>query len=350
MTKNYKITLEPLDWFFFGGEITYGGSDLANYYAESRMFPQESSLLGMLRYELLKAKGLLYADESSKKLVVEEIGELGFDEKAKNAPIGKIIRISPVMLQYRDVVYYHAPFDDGVRLNFISEKEEDVKVYINGTKNVLPTVDKNNLELLYQSKDKWLPLIRSNNVPIYAKTAFIEKMKIGITKRNVDRDDENKDGLFKGKLYKLQKGYKFAFYVQLDAELPETSLVNLGAERSIFRLEAQQITNDDFWDHLWNDVSIKENQILLLSEAFVPEDIKNYCNFIWSDTISFRCIKRKWKSSCNYASLDKVEERTSRYNLLRRGSVIYYNKENEFEIKKRLDNLYLQRFGYNVYK
>lgn len=343
MRNSYKITLEPLDWFFFGGEITYGGADSANYFAESRMFPQESAVLGMLRYELLKAKGLLHADKSSENLVIEEIGELGFDEKAlKDAPMGKIIRISPIMLQYKDVVYYHAPFNDEGDLSFASG---DVKVFINGTKDCLPTID--NLDFLYMAQDKWLPL-KTNDDPICSKDAFVDKIKIGITKRNQDRDDENKEGLFKGKLYKLKKEYKFVLYVQLDTNLPEKSLVNLGAERSMFRMETQQIAND-LWENMWNNVPVKENQIFLLSEAFVPEDIKEYCHFIWSDTISFRCIKRRWKEQRNYASLDKVTERASRYNLLKRGTVFYYTAENESEIRKKLDNPYLQRFGYNVY-
>ena len=55
-TKLIKLT--PLDAFFFGDENTFG-MDNTSYYVRSRKLPQQTSLLGLLRYELLKKKGFI---------------------------------------------------------------------------------------------------------------------------------------------------------------------------------------------------------------------------------------------------------------------------------------------------
>ena len=54
----YKITLTPVEGYFFGGETTFGEGQAKNYFAKSNLLPQETALLGMLRYQILKLKGL----------------------------------------------------------------------------------------------------------------------------------------------------------------------------------------------------------------------------------------------------------------------------------------------------
>ena len=56
-TKLIKLT--PLGEFFFGGDVTFGKANKRSYYVQSRRFPQQTTLLGMLRYELLKKNNLL---------------------------------------------------------------------------------------------------------------------------------------------------------------------------------------------------------------------------------------------------------------------------------------------------
>lgn len=55
MNRHYLITLTPMDWFFFGGERTLDDGKSADYISHSNKFPQQSALLGMIRYQLLKS-------------------------------------------------------------------------------------------------------------------------------------------------------------------------------------------------------------------------------------------------------------------------------------------------------
>lgn len=54
--STYLIKLTPLDKFFFGQKKTFG-DDNANYFVYSSHFPQQTTLLGLLRYQLLQIAG-----------------------------------------------------------------------------------------------------------------------------------------------------------------------------------------------------------------------------------------------------------------------------------------------------
>lgn len=357
--KIYQITLTPVGWYFFGGEITFGGSDKTNYYAKSNLFPQESAILGMLRYEILKKKNLLnfpQEEEESTHSVKKAVGLKGFDytQREQNEPMGAIHRISPIMIQHEAEILCRAPFHAGMSVSF-NEPEEPPFVYLNNSKAKLPIIK----NFAYGS-DQWVSLANGVVVEsIKEKVIFNRKAKIGITKKNSERDSENKDGLYKSELCTLNKGYKFVFFVELDTSLVELDsklLVSLGAERSMFKMETIEKVvepgkpNLTFFEKLWEHITIRENELYFLSDAFVPETIYSLCEFAWTDTITFRNITRSWKGGRNYASLSKQEERSDRYNLLKRGSVLFFAPEKRAEIEAAIKNEYLNRFGYNIYK
>ena len=64
--SKYQITLTPIDRFFFGGDMTFQvGKDekddfnerYSSYIIRSLMYPQQTSLLGMLRFLILRNAG-----------------------------------------------------------------------------------------------------------------------------------------------------------------------------------------------------------------------------------------------------------------------------------------------------
>ncbi|KAA6331329.1 hypothetical protein EZS27_020050 [termite gut metagenome] len=52
--NTYKIIIKPIDTFYFGSEKTFNPADgsKANYLVKSQMMPQQTTVLGMLRYAL----------------------------------------------------------------------------------------------------------------------------------------------------------------------------------------------------------------------------------------------------------------------------------------------------------
>ena len=99
--SNYLIKLTPLDKFFFGQKKTFG-DDNANYFVYSSHFPQQTALLGLLRYQLLQIAGEdVFKDNKiqDEHKAAELIGEQSFSPFVKDKlQFGIIQSLSPVFI------------------------------------------------------------------------------------------------------------------------------------------------------------------------------------------------------------------------------------------------------------
>ena len=93
--------LKPLGEFFFGGEATFGPGDNRHYFVRSNLLPQQTSLLGLLRHELLKSDPSVFdlvADRIINPAAAAKlVGSQGFDG-ITDAPFGIIEGLSPIFL------------------------------------------------------------------------------------------------------------------------------------------------------------------------------------------------------------------------------------------------------------
>ncbi|KGL48552.1 type III-B CRISPR module-associated protein Cmr3 [Porphyromonas gulae] len=100
-TYTYLIKLTPLDKFFFGQKKTFG-DDNANYFVYSSLFPQQTTLLGLLRYQLLQIAGEdVFKDNKiqDEHKAAELIGEQSFSPFVKDKlQFGIIQSLSPVFI------------------------------------------------------------------------------------------------------------------------------------------------------------------------------------------------------------------------------------------------------------
>ncbi|MCD7768511.1 MAG: hypothetical protein LUH36_00100, partial [Oscillospiraceae bacterium] len=118
--KSYLVTLTPLEPYFLGGERTfhYGTPTTApdTYFISSEKLPNQTALLGVLRYALLDKEGLLwYGGEPSgqRQLRSELVGESSFSVNAENS-FGRIGEISPLFLRRGNVSYIRTPANYGI--------------------------------------------------------------------------------------------------------------------------------------------------------------------------------------------------------------------------------------------
>ena len=109
--KTYLVELTPVGNYFFGSERTFNSTDKAtnesritNYLVRSRMYPQQTSLLGLIRYVLLLKNGKLNGTIEEK---AKLIGQKSFQgmEAASNVKWGIINTISPLFLKNGDKKY-----------------------------------------------------------------------------------------------------------------------------------------------------------------------------------------------------------------------------------------------------
>lgn len=335
----YLVRLTPIDAYFFGGEVTFGDNKNQNYLVKSNYLPQQSALLGLMRYEILSQNDMLYGEGKNvdKNKVEKLIGAKGFDPTQPAASYGIIKKISPVFIEKQEVFYTRMPLDADITVSLKNE----LKVYYNGIAKPLPTLEGYDYKA-YNNYCYWC----SNNISnkINESDIFIETERIGIQKNKTD------DAFFKQTLIRLKEGFNFAFTIDIEGVLEaKSAIVPLGGNQSRFKIEITEcnkennLNNFDFCEYfkpLAND-----NRILLLGDAIIPDATRDKIDFIWGNCIENRYIVRAVSEDHSWSKPNKTE---ALYHLQSRGSVIYHKKDID-AIKEAIRIKSYQTIGLNIF-
>jgi hypothetical protein len=100
----YIITLKPVTPYFWGMEQVSELGNKRNYYLESALFPQQTAVLGMLRYQALAQFGFLSIPDHFRIDATKLIGDSSFDI-ANTKGYGAISKISPLQLHKGNSLY-----------------------------------------------------------------------------------------------------------------------------------------------------------------------------------------------------------------------------------------------------
>jgi CRISPR type III-B/RAMP module-associated protein Cmr3 len=354
MNNKYRIELTPLDNFFFGGEITFGEGKEPNYFARSNRFPQQTSLLGMLRFEVLKTKKLLPVTDINKEDVSKIIGDKGFrfEENTTSFKFGIIQSISPAFIFKKENSvkqdYMVAPFDCGYKVDF-----ETSRVYLSGKqkKNLINCDNFNHKD--YKTK-RFLGIDKYDE--IFESEIFKSHVKTGInTLKNRETGNDEKC-LYRQEFIRMDKGYGFVFYAELSEDIfKDKSIreISLGAEGSMFSMRIEKLQQEDMWFDKFNGILKKydcKNKMVLLSDAYVEQmatepSVFELCDFIWGESVCFRNIETKVNNvENNYANYPK---KSAKRFLLQKGSVLYC-QDNKDDVLQLLANPHLQKCGFNI--
>lgn len=362
MTR-YLIRLTPVGLFFFGGEQTFGDGANANYYARSNPFPQQTTLLGMLRKEVL-IQSLLFKEkpgdykDPDKLAMAEKIGKESFDLTKVNQDFGVIERLSPVFIlreagtqekgktHNKRTFFIPCPKDNGytfdadsVKGSAFLEKKRDFIPCLKGYKA------KDGLPNVLLPSDSWEDSLSFDAV---LKT----QVKIGIDKERKDDEDDGK--FFKHQFYFMEKGFSFAFFADLamdDTKLKDAT-VFMGADSSSFFMKVEKVneSRESSVENLF--VRLKSpKKITLLSDAYVDPSIYGSCQFAITETVDFQNIRT---SSGNYVfngnKDDKNKSKSGKYTFLKRGSVFFVENGDKWkEVESKIKNDHLHKIGYNHY-
>ncbi len=398
--SKYLIKLKPLTSFFFGGEETFGEGEV-NYSVKSNYLPQQTTLLGMLRYELLAQNGLLGSDPIEKKWA-ELIGDKSFEnsENGYTSSFGAISKLSPVFIIDDETPYIVEAMDwanEKIKIieKDLEEKEKSIlsPIYLDYANGVDAFTN--------QFLDKKCPVLTTNNGMPYdpklnpvATSLWLNAD--GTIQRPWDYDndilEENKNGFFKeksqigihrklrkdktdkGDFYK-QKSYSFAdtstcFAFNVDIHLPESykfesRIITMGGERSVFEMTVEPNTSTNFETIFTADTFKKSHasrtkSVILTSDAYVDMTALTDFDFMICDSLPFRNITTKQKKEFDYIGLetdnkdrskpqtkDKLQKTKELVYLLKRGSILYYSKD--IELDPIFSNSAFQNIGYNQY-
>ncbi len=355
MTK-YLIELTPVDMFFFGTENRYrprkhkGAPKFeADYFQRSAKFPQQTTILGALRYLILQENGQIPISDKGK--ANKLIGPSGFQiNNVQGSGYGTIQYLGPVYLRNNDDFYMPAP-----KNLFIGENGG----YIWGKPEKIDTVITNQpgtflyFEDYTEKKsiaDDVLVNIKDMDKPLKYDDVFVEVEKVGI---NIKQEE---DAYYKQISYKFKPGKQSSFV--LTVKWYETIwkpvegkkyLLPIGAEKQMFTVRFKKY-NDEL-QPVFPENNPVYPYIILLSDAYIEQ---NTADFSIVSQKSFRFLKSNVQNTDNYSRWNSsvAISRSKRYNLFERGSVFYFldnDKMNDFINKQLKTKQEFCQIGYNHY-
>lgn len=356
---------------FFGGEKSAFKDE---YYLSSGYWPQQTTLLGMLRRLILEKSGHIDDDLDQREDWPALIGKSSFDGTA-NQNFGIIERISPLALYHKALLkeYYCYRYPGHLKPRKLVG---DIKTNYGGTtftqlQYFAGNEDKN--ASLYDPKQHHFsekitdfgnatyPIESEMDESHYQnfgvkrtdhKGIFYKNVKDGITKNYLE--DQKEDGFFKTESWHMSPewAYSFRALIQNTDSIPnwlDKAEVFLGGDSCPFRLEAE-VCDDWIGNAGTGDI------LVLLSDALVGYDIYNHCPIVVTDTVPFRNIlteyndvqfnKRpvlKWKGE------DTIGAGQARV-LLKKGSILFAEEGKGDTVAKALQNNAFQKIGYNHFQ
>ncbi|KGN81481.1 CRISPR-associated protein Cmr3 [Porphyromonas gulae] len=397
-TYTYLIKLTPLDKFFFGQKKTFG-DDNANYFVYSSHFPQQTTLLGLLRYQLLQIAGEeIFKDNKiqDEHKAGELIGKQSFSPFVKDKlQFGIIQSLSPVFIIDKKNNEGKEEYFLPVGRRF--QKKEEEAPY-----NLLHLSYEDECPPIFESRESqkekeeaydpkkglascWLS---SNGTTLLnEEDFFIKDERIGIRKDY--KGTTNDDAFFRQRYYHFKnfkevvedeenKGRKqppvrehdFCFatileikreieYKELDKRL-DKRIVYLGGERQPFLMEVSEKTEDLQLNIKGSALTSDEKHytVVLLSDAKIEPNHLKGVKFASTEVKDFACLLTHVGTRKFYNKKKKREEQylekdetalSHQHELYARGSVFYFDTEdqaNQFcEDLEKVPNFYT--IGYN---
>lgn len=355
--KTYLVDLTPIGNYFFGSENTFSSTDKAtidtsitNYLVRSRMYPQQTTLLGLMRYVLLIKEGKLNKPVEEKNAL---IGSKSFQGADVGSPEkwGIINSISPLFLKNGDHNYKIAGQDyqfykdkndqeNLVVLNSLNEPNNTFSFNENAHRAFTNYDPKHYAELLWKA-DTEEECLRPDDI-------FVESFQVGIKKSFTVKSDN--DAFYKQFFFRLTAGFSFAFYLNIDGDIKDALkavVVPSGADQSLFRVTFKEE------ESIFNEPETPEGpvKITLLSDAFLTSDVLDTCELAISGNVDFRYIKTNTgtKRYYNISKSNEDMQKSAKLNLVERGSVFYFDDPSAF-IEALTAPVAYRNIGFNQYK
>lgn len=377
--STYLIKLTPLDKFFFGQKKTFG-DDNANYFVYSSLFPQQTTLLGLLRYQLLQIAGEeIFKDNKiqDEHKAGELIGKQSFSPFVKDKlQFGIIQSLSPVfIIDKKNKDEYFRPV--GRRFQKENEKAPYNLLHLSCQAGCPPIFGE------YKPKKGlascWLS--SKSHTLLNEEDFFTKDERIGIRK---DYEGATNDDAFFCQRYYRFKNFKkvvedeeakvckqppvrvhdFCFATVLETENAieheklNGRIVYLGGERQPFLMEVSEETFKLNIESSTLTSDEKHYTVVLLSDAMIESKLLSEVRFASTEVKDFACLLTHVGTQKFYNKENKRQEQylkksatalSLQKELYARGSVFYFDTKeqaNQFcEDLEKVPNFHT--IGYN---
>jgi CRISPR-associated protein Cmr3 len=330
----YHIRLTPLAKYFFGGERFYDSEDGVFYFERSREYPQQTSVLGMLRYQLLVEAGLMVSKikgasiDSTKTAEAEAlIGEHSFRMNAP-ATFGQIRYLSPVTIIDANGKHWV----DYPKARQVDDQLEDLKLEVYpggrlsfGTEHVQAGIpfmaNFDHKKGLEKGMKRWDDPSQYHNRKAIFNQKVQEEEQIGIYKpyrKGKVVEEQNDRGFYKYQYCHLERGFSFSCFVGADTSLPlQNQVVRLGKERVPFQMTVEEVAQTPFQ----NSPILPNCKLLLLSDTYLPGEWNQHCKMAVGDLLPFKNLQYSLATDDNYDG--NPTKSAHRLNLLQRGTLLW---------------------------
>lgn len=351
--KRYQVDFLPLDKFFFSDENRYrlksenNGLKLSmDYYQVSRQMPQQTTMLGVLRYIKLISIGQIPITDKQK--AESAIGISSFRYKKEAQDFAAIGSVSPVGIGFGEETLFPNSFDldkEGKRRKILKSTFN----YENGSAYILDGYD--------EKKGLDHVLISSSGTIRTYDDVFQASESVGIKKNN--RVEGSDDTLYKQTSYTLNDGYCFRIEVEIDLDSEKKDfIIPMGADGHLFKVIFKELEENKSLEKVENFNYVRLTGDCLINEFDIYKPI-----FTLTETVVFRHLRSvvKVQNSAYYHSKPYKNDdslmpenqfsRSIKYSLLKRGSVFWFDSHNE---AKDFTNLIdqegnMKSIGYNHY-
>ena len=364
----YTIALTPVDKFFFGSDMFFGAEgrqDLndkyKSYIIRSRMFPQQTSLLGMLRFLLLQndpgcfAEGRIINFDHAERL----IGPKSFHVNSSESISGSGNNFGAIKSLTACRIQMVKPNNQIVDLRFqpLYQKSAPVwndtcKAFFNHLTIDVPTLD-------YSAKEGGIEMTLTDGTDTFTLEGgdngiFKEERRIGIN-RDINSGLTQDSALFKQISYRFnnttQHSFRFAFDAEIDGvEIMKYKgqMVSVGGDGSWFVLDIREQETPVSFNPPGDLLTLT-----LQSPSFIPKRALDHVKFAVTSLLPFCFMQSSVRGTTHYSILDRSYKRSpKKYSLYDTGSLFFFESADE---KKSFETILIEQsdfrqIGYNEYK
>ena len=313
----YQVKLTPTSSFFFGTEKHSGLAEnedtIANYFVESNLYPQQTTILGALRYFLLQnASDLVFKNNriQDRKLASDLIGPSSFGMNESLQGFGEIEKIGPLYLLKDNESFRFGPYDHGSSMDADGTLLNDSKKQYTAKYHAAFIAEK---------------LVNAKGESEKLSDIIKDQVQVG------NKKNSEEEGYYKQNLKFMIKDWAFAVELETENELKnETKFVTLGGEKSIFKIEFTPLDSSQVANGM-PKFDRQQSYIFCQSDCYLETSpLQEFASWGITEAVSFRNLRATVKDTNKYASLNVKDanklKRTHRLNLLKRGSIIYFDK------------------------
>lgn len=342
--STYLIKMTPLEPFTFGGERGFDFGDKSravSYYQTSKEMPEQTTIIGMLRYLALKNKGLLkdFSEytEQDRQRIAEVIGAESFSFDAEQFAMGQLHAVSPVFIvdyaqEQEELSYYirnplHYVKTD--RYAPLAMQEQEIS-----TSHGMICLPQN-----YTTKTPLLYGFMNIGTGKEPKTEYVEDMFEPVVYTGNRKNGQDKQDAFFKRQAKRFKREQFAFAVFVECEedlLPKKEFAGMGLKKSLFQVETCKAHENDLTKRIQNALGGGDVWYYALSDLVVQNPQIKAFSIVEKKQI--RNLQTNFKEKSFQAAVGRNQKQ---YNIIAAGSVFYAR------IPKFASNENLEKAGYN---